>query len=137
MGRKEKKEKSIKHSKSISHLNLTCLEDKKNKKHRKRSRSRSEEKKPSKICEFPPKNNVEFKSILLEYLGSSLFNYPIDSECLFEGFKSYYKKVEGSKELFKKLNILEVLKFFSEERSLVLEEQVLGFEMKHFIMDVN
>ena len=45
--------------------------------------------------------------------------------------------VEGSKELFKKLNILEVLKFFSEERSLVLEEQVLGFEMKHFIMDVN
>ena len=60
--------------------------------------------------------------MLLEYIGSALFNYPIDSERLFEGFKAYYSKVEGGKELFKKLDILDVLRFFSEERSLVLEE---------------
>lgn len=39
--------------------------------------------------------------------------------------------------ILKDLDILEILYFFHEENSIVLEDQVLGFEMKKFIMSVN
>jgi len=48
-----------------------------------------------------------------------------------------FKKIEGAEETLRTLDVYEILEFFSEEKSIRLEDHVLGFELKKFIMDVN
>lgn len=70
---------------------------------------KSEEREKNKKEKYPPANQDELRAVLLEFMCSPNFEYPIDGGSLFKKLKDQYKDCDDYKQIMKNLNINAIL----------------------------
>lgn len=91
---------------------------------------------------FPPTTFEELRSSLLLYLLSPDFFYPVNNEILFENFLENFKSEDKNhfsdfKQKIENLSYKKILSFFQENGILTFQNQIFGFEIKEFVVDLD
>jgi len=76
--------------------------------------------------------------VLLEYVNSELFQYPVHSSELFQQIQFHFKQRVGeSLANLQSLNILPILKELSEKNAIQIKKYAVGTKMADFILNIN
>jgi hypothetical protein len=98
---------------------------------RTRSISKSKVQQPSRCL---PTNELEFKYIVLKFLQSDKFNYPIPMSDFFEDLRMTYKSIKGAYEYLSKFDCEKSLDDIHHSGAISLVEDSKGSQLIRFVM---
>ena len=96
-------------------------------KHRSRSRSKEKDKK------FVPTNEAQLKFVILKYMESENFLYPVPIEDAYNDIRLQYKEIKGAYHFLGSLNYEKVVDDIANSSGVVLEEVSKGIRLSKFI----
>lgn len=87
---------------------------------------------------YPPSSQDEFRSVLLDYLNSEYFNYPMHYVEIFQSLVNLYRGVNKDSEYFmKNLDIIQLFYEFHDKKAITLEKNAVGVKVFEFVVDIN
>lgn len=89
--------------------------EKEKEREKKNGSSKKIEEKIPEIQNYPPSTQDELRAVLLEFMCSENFEYPIDGRSLFKLVKESYKKCEDYRHIMKELQIGNLLNELKEK----------------------
>lgn len=90
------------------------------------------------FLKYPPSNQVQYRSVVLDYIISDLFTFPIHEKQLCQNINNQFlKSYKHLQYIFDDLQISPILQELMEKEALTLEKYCVGVNLYDFVVAIN